>query len=197
MSFTIKKRLARKQIPVNQPMKNISPKTIDKKPLSTHRDLFVMPYTDKSFVVTGDTINHTRALVELGGKYNAQLRIGQGWIFAKPRQNSVEKYIATGEIEPFVYSTTTYERKNNTEEVRQIFKEFRGAFDDDKDYVGSSIIEVISKLEEKYLNIDKSEKKDKSDSEKDIKSDSEKDIKSESDDESSMLTYKRLARQIS
>nr|QBK87486.1 MAG: hypothetical protein LCMAC201_03960 [Marseillevirus LCMAC201] len=125
-------------------------------------DLYIMPYTDRSFVVMGETLDHSNALTLLGGKYNTNLRIGQGWIFAKVREESVRKYIESGEIIPYVYTeqdqakynqkkVDTKETVDLSKEFRNLFRELREAFDSDEDYEGKSIIEVIYQLEEKYL----------------------------------------------
>ncbi len=129
-------------------------------PILSGTELYIVSYTDKSFVVMGDTLNHSGALVSLGGKYNPNLRIGQGWIFSKIRQESVENYIKTGEIVPYVYSKedqAKYTKKSTTvrqpqqEQLRKLFQDFREAFDPNEEYESSSIIEVIYQLEEKFF----------------------------------------------
>ncbi len=129
-------------------------------------DLYILNYTERSFVVMGDTLNHSNALVTLGGKYNTNLRIGNGWIFAKVREPSVLKYIETGEVEPYVYSkedqarfekraAENAESNGITEQhLRKIFQEFREAFDTNEDYEGHSIIDVIYQLENRHLPCD-------------------------------------------
>ena len=47
-------------------------------------------YTDKSFVVFGETKNYKDALKELGGKYNSNLKVGPGWIFSKANREKVQ-----------------------------------------------------------------------------------------------------------
>lgn len=44
---------------------------------------FVRNYSDKSFAVVGDTIDHKGVLRGLGGKYSQHLRGGGGWVFSK------------------------------------------------------------------------------------------------------------------
>ncbi len=132
--------------------------------VSVSTELYIMPYTHRSFVVMGDTLSHSNALTRLGGKYNPGLRIGQGWIFAKVREESVRNYIETGEIVPHVYDAKDIAKYNQdkadntptsaTQDIgkfRKIFSELRQAFDSNEDYEGKSIIEVIYQLEEKYL----------------------------------------------
>jgi hypothetical protein len=128
-------------------------------------ELTIVPYTEKSIVVMGDTSSHINALGELGGKYT-NLRIGMGWLFAKVREDSVREYIETGEVKPFVYSNEAKERfeKARAEEspppdkvvaeetLYKLFRELRGAVDAEDDYEGGSILEVIHQLEERYLS---------------------------------------------
>ena len=50
-------------------------------------------YTDKSFVVFGETKNFKDILKELGGKFNSNLKVGPGWIFSKANKEKVENWI--------------------------------------------------------------------------------------------------------
>ena len=121
-------------------------------------DLHIVPYTEKSFVVMGSTLNHSKALVSLGGKYNTNLKIGQGWIFAKVRQESVENYLKTGEIVPYVYSQTdknkyatqNKESSDTNGKIQKIFLALNNAFNSDDDYEGSDILNVINQIETKF-----------------------------------------------
>ncbi len=156
------KRLARRAAPAPAPA---SDSDDNGKETNIGTDLYIMPYTERSIVVMGDTQNHSNALVTLGGSYNTNLRIGQGWIFAKIREDSVQKYIETGEIHPYVYSKEAQAKFGNKpnnvaagvsgvseQQLRKIFREFRDAFDADEEYEGSSIIDVIYQLEEHHLS---------------------------------------------
>lgn len=131
-----------------------------------HKDMFIMEYSPKSIVVMGETLDHSKELSALGGKYT-QLRMGMGWLFAKIRQESVENYINTGEVVPYQYTQADRDRfaaRNEAAKkasnpspgldkkmLRKLFKEFREAFDEDEEYDGTSIIEVIYQLEERYM----------------------------------------------
>lgn len=61
-------------------------------------DLTIGDYSDKSIVVSGNTRDVKEDLKRLGGKYNAKLRDGPGWIFPKTLEGAVRKYIETGEV---------------------------------------------------------------------------------------------------
>jgi len=61
-------------------------------------DLSCTDYSDKAIVVRGDTKDHKEDLKKLGGKYNANLRDGSGWIFSKKNEDKVLAYIASGNI---------------------------------------------------------------------------------------------------
>ena len=50
-------------------------------------------YTEKSFVVFGETKIFKETLKELGGKYNGNLKVGPGWIFSKNNKEKVEQWI--------------------------------------------------------------------------------------------------------
>ena len=183
MSFGIskQKRLARRN-PIEAPMDRSTrtSKMLEKAPPSKpkpflgdphltitasdlKKELTITPYSERSFIVMGSgTHDHSEALVSLGGKYT-QLRIGTAWLFPKIKQETVQHYIDTGEVKPYVYSQSDkdrFERRNIPDfdikqKLREIFKEFRDAFDKDEDYEGASIIDVIDQLEEKHLGVQK------------------------------------------
>lgn len=134
--------------------KRLARKIQSSTPQNESIDLQIIDYTDKSIVVVGDTLTHSNALGTLGGKFNMNLKCGKGWIFSKMRKESVEKYINTGEIEPYVYDKSAYTKKPiaNKDVLQKLFREFREAFDADKDYEGENILDVINQLEEKWLS---------------------------------------------
>jgi len=61
-------------------------------------DLTVEEYSEKALVVRGETQEHKEQLKELGGKWNARLRGGGGWIFSKKKEADVMEYISSGNI---------------------------------------------------------------------------------------------------
>lgn len=65
-------------------------------------EFIVEDYSDRSFVVRGEkTIKFKKELLELGGKYNPNLKNGAGWIFSTKIKENVLK--ALGEMEEYVY----------------------------------------------------------------------------------------------
>ena len=50
-------------------------------------------YTEKSFVVFGETKFFKETLKELGVKYNGNLKVGPGWVFSKNNKEKVEQWI--------------------------------------------------------------------------------------------------------
>lgn len=59
-------------------------------------DLTVENYSDKCIVVRGDTKTHQTQLKQMGGKWNARLRDGGGWIFPKKLEDTVLQYVSSG-----------------------------------------------------------------------------------------------------
>jgi len=55
--------------------------------------MFLSKYSEKSFVVTGNTKDHKEELKEMGGRYNAKLSCGSGWIFSFNRKEQVESWV--------------------------------------------------------------------------------------------------------
>jgi hypothetical protein len=53
-------------------------------------DIYIEDYSNLFFVVKGDTKEHKSLLVELGGKYNYNLRGEPGWVFSNNKKEIVE-----------------------------------------------------------------------------------------------------------
>jgi hypothetical protein len=53
----------------------------------------ITDYSERSFAVYGDTKSIKNKLMELGGKYNRNLRDGCGWIFSKKTRENVQKFL--------------------------------------------------------------------------------------------------------
>ena len=51
--------------------------------------LQVVDYSEKAVAVVGDTKPHAEKLKELGGRFNARLKCGAGWIFSKKKEAAV------------------------------------------------------------------------------------------------------------
>ena len=57
-------------------------------------DIYIENYSEKSFVVLGETKPHKENIKKLGGKWNSRLRNNKmGWIFPISKKDSIEKYI--------------------------------------------------------------------------------------------------------
>ena len=50
-------------------------------------------YSDKSFVINGNTKEHKDTLKELGGKWNSKLTCGSGWIFSLSKKKEIEEWL--------------------------------------------------------------------------------------------------------
>lgn len=59
--------------------------------------LQVKNYSEKSFVVLGETKEHKEKLKELGGRFNKFLKVKgkavEGWIFGKKRMPQVKEFV--------------------------------------------------------------------------------------------------------
>lgn len=72
---------------------------VDKKETSVE-PLILVSYSEKAFVVCGETKNFKELLLKLGGKYNAKLKCGQGWVFAVKNQEKILKTLKQQKV-PF------------------------------------------------------------------------------------------------
>ena len=58
----------------------------------------VLEYTDKSFVVNGDTKPFKENLMALGGRYNPRLKGGPGFVFSNNKINDVKDFINNSSV---------------------------------------------------------------------------------------------------
>lgn len=57
-------------------------------------NITVSDYSEKSFVVKGDTKKYKDSIKELGGKWNSNLKDGGGWIFSNSNRQKVDEWIS-------------------------------------------------------------------------------------------------------
>lgn len=105
----------------------------------------IISYTDKSFVVVGDTKKYKESLKNLGGKWNSSLtnkETGEkfmGWIFYSGKRKEIESWINNGclnvdvkeEFQPTSFQRQSYEIK---QECKQECKQ-EGKNSDDNDRI--------------------------------------------------------------
>lgn len=93
-------------------------------------EITVTMYTDKSIVVRGDTKNSKEELKALGGKWNANLRDGAGWIFPKTKEPAVQELVkrlnsGTSQVPAMAKpSVATLVRAKNTEQMLSQLQSF-------------------------------------------------------------------------
>jgi hypothetical protein len=76
----------------------------------------VQDYTEKSIVVIGETKDNKDGLIKLGGKFNAKLKVGPGWIFPKTEKERVLKFVNEGVI---TEKKTTYKIKEESNQPKE------------------------------------------------------------------------------
>lgn len=59
-------------------------------------DLTVESYSEKAFVIRGETKKYKEQLIDLGGKYNSRLKGGPGYIFPNVDFEKINKFIKEG-----------------------------------------------------------------------------------------------------
>lgn len=88
-------------------------------------EIHIEDYTEKSFVVLGDTKPHKDNIKKLGGKWNSRLRDNKmGWIFPMSKKESVEEYISdfhkTGEIKQIQGTTGNFQRTDLSDILKRL-----------------------------------------------------------------------------
>lgn len=68
-------------------------------PEQTDNDgISIFDYSEKAFVVTGDTRKIKEDLKRLGGRFNARLTCGCGWVFKKADEDKVWDFLVSADI---------------------------------------------------------------------------------------------------
>lgn len=75
--------------------------------------LQVVRYSDKAISVTGDTRAAKDKLKSMGGRFNAKLTCGPGWIFKADRLQELEALISGAAVMPADARTTEAPKKAN------------------------------------------------------------------------------------
>lgn len=143
--------------------------------------LLIEQYSEKAIVVRGNTIQYKDKLLELGGKWNSNLKGGGGWIFPNSKKKNIEELeskITSGEVKPVEVSQSssrdTTNRESNYDTLNRQFVPL-------KDYL--SLLSRVEKLEQIVNNIQKGSIKTK-DSKNDIVfEDSSSDEESDNEEE--------------
>jgi hypothetical protein len=57
------------------------------------QNINVEKYSEKSFVIYGNTKEYKDKIKELGGKFNSNLKVGPGWIFSNIKFDKVKEWL--------------------------------------------------------------------------------------------------------
>lgn len=77
-------------------------------------DIILQSYSEKSFVLKGNTRPQKEDIKKLGGKYNSKLTDHlnstqfSGWIFPKSKEEIVSKWLKTGKLDEESITNTSY-----------------------------------------------------------------------------------------
>lgn len=75
----------------------------DDKDISLSEDISlpkIEDYTDKSFILFGNTKEYKDKIKELGGKWNSRLKDGKkGWIFSSSKKKEIEEWLTSLEVD--------------------------------------------------------------------------------------------------
>lgn len=128
-------------------------------------------YSEKSFVVRGETKQHKEKLSDLGGKWNSRLRDGAGWIFPNMFKDNVQNWINNGIVIQKKKYNTSYNNEtcttSVTHNVGQILKEV-SELKKEVSELKKLIKHLINNEEEIIVSDDDSEEEKKEESEEEI-----------------------------
>lgn len=66
--------------------------------LENRPTISIVEYSDKAFAVVGNTKEVKTELKAMGGRFNAKLSCGAGWIFSNKSREAVERFISSGKV---------------------------------------------------------------------------------------------------
>ena len=120
----------------------------------------IIDYSDKSFVVTGDTKQHKEELKKLGGKWNSNLSCGAGWIFSLKSKEQVEKFVNEGvssievsdDFETVPCRLIKSVKIDTSTPIRKL-----SLFEEFVEFIKNSKSDDMNRLLREYLNRDKDE----------------------------------------
>lgn len=94
-------------------------------------DITITDYSEKSFVVRGETRQHKETIKALGGKWNSNLKDGSGWIFPVSKKAAVKEWINTGECSVNVTKRPTerYEQASSSNTIERELRSLREKID--------------------------------------------------------------------
>ena len=102
-------------------------------------------YSEKAIAVFGDTTSIKEKLLELGGKFNTNLRGQAGWIFPKSKESSLKSALSC----PQTSEKRVYDEEYDDEEVivkpKRLLKPTKSV--DDKPSIESMLLNIIERLE--------------------------------------------------
>lgn len=147
--------------------------------------LNIIQYTEKSFVVRGNTTENKEQLKNIGGKYNALLKGGPGWIFPNFLKKNVEEYVKSGSI-----TNSSFSSKEDKEEKKEYKKDYINK-NNTHDTHESSLTKRVETLEEQIkllmnklgLEKDKNNSNNSTKKKKDVEPDEEEEEDGDEPDE--------------
>lgn len=80
-------------------------------------------YSDRSFVITGNTKEYKDELKEMGGKWNSKLTCGSGWVFSLTKKKELETWLFSKQTHSTPTVITSTPSKTNND-VNSVFDEF-------------------------------------------------------------------------
>jgi len=108
-------------------------------------ELYLDTYSDRSFVVRGtSTKSYKENLKKLGGKWNSNLKDGEGWIFSIKRKEEVEKFIK----ETMTGLLPSPSQKKSTEEILQNLLNFSKDAEKRFDDILTILSDIRNKIDE-------------------------------------------------
>ena len=90
--------------------------------MSSKSQITIQDYSEKSFVLRGETKDYKDQLSTLGGKWNSRLKDGAGWIFSNKLKDKIQAWLADETPDKEVAVVATSKSSTNMSDTDRLEK---------------------------------------------------------------------------
>lgn len=93
----------------------------------------IVDYSEKAIAVVGDTRDIKEQLAAMGGRFNARLSCGAGWIFSKRKRDEVEQFLsgAMTEVDKAIAKKKAENKRPAADIMEELEREYRSVWGED------------------------------------------------------------------
>ena len=92
----------------------------------------IVNYSEKSFVITGNTKDFKDELKELGGRWNSKLTCGSGWVFSLTKKKELESWLSKKSSLPVAVKPVAVQEEQDENTAEQFVRYLRPFYESRK-----------------------------------------------------------------